>query len=135
MNLIFSIVYGVLLWLSSITGFTYREMNIIVYYIIAPLVFLHLVDRIVGRNYFKIGFIAFVAVVLLLIKDFEAFSSYLFDRSVDFLNLFEVVGWNYIEASVIICVFVPIVILAVLQLVKVQLLRTKKDNAAVKAKA
>ena len=54
-------------------------------------------------------------VALFIINDFSSFSDDLFDRSVDFLNWFEIIGWNYIQASVIICVFLPVLIYFVLR--------------------
>tara|TARA_B100000809_G_scaffold250009_1_gene281992 strand:+ start:2220 stop:2618 length:399 start_codon:yes stop_codon:yes gene_type:complete len=114
MNGIFKIVYLILIWISNITGFTYNEINIIAYFIITPFVYFYLLDKIIKKWYFKIGFTLFVIVSLLLIEDFSEFSDWLFDRSVDFLNWFEIIGWNYIEASVVICVFIPLLILGYL---------------------
>ncbi len=110
MNEIFKIVYQSLKWMAKISGFSYREINIIVYYIIIPSIFIILIERILKTNYLKIGFSILIIISLLLIPDFNAFSSWLFDRSVDFLNWFDVIGLNYIQASVIICVVVPIII-------------------------
>lgn len=96
-----------LYWLSDLTGLSYKAINIVVYYIIAPFVFLFLIDRIIKKHYFKIGFTIVVVIALLIIKDFELFSRKLFDLSVDFLNLFEIIGMNYTVASVVICVIIP----------------------------
>ena len=114
MNEIFDVVYKCLKWLSEISGWTYHEINIIVYFIIIPLIFSFFVDKILKKNYFKIAVVSIVLISLILISDFEKFSTKLFNHSVDFLNWFEVFGLNYIQASVVICVIVPILIIVLL---------------------
>lgn len=111
MQTLFNIVYQFLLGCSSLTGFTYREINIIVYYILIPFVFFAMVDRIFKFHYTKLIFSSILLIALLFIDNFTLFSNSLFQLSVDFLNSFTFLGWNYIEASVIICVFLPLLIL------------------------
>ncbi len=111
MNFIFAIVYEVLKWLSWATALTYREINIVAYFIVIPFLFLLLIDRLLKAHYLKISFSVITVVSLLIIDDFEEFSNLWFDRSVVFLNWFDIIGWNYIEASVIICVALPALIL------------------------
>lgn len=118
MNTIFTIVFEILNWLSNISGFTYKEINIIVYYVIAPFVYLYFIDKIIGKNYLKIAFVTTTVTSLLIIDDFGVFSNYLFDKSVVFLKSFGFLGWNYVVASVMICVFLPLVVLLALFLVK-----------------
>jgi len=36
MNKIFDITYKLLIWFSELTGFSYREINIIVWFILIP---------------------------------------------------------------------------------------------------
>lgn len=115
MNLIFKIVYAILKWFSAVTGFSYNEINIIAYYIVIPLIFCHLFDKLFKVKYYKIGLAVVVIIALSIIQDFSSFSDKLFDKSVDFLKWFEVLGWNYIQASVIICVFLPAFIYFVLR--------------------
>ncbi|MBV1923163.1 MAG: hypothetical protein KUG68_03950 [Flavobacteriaceae bacterium] len=114
MNETFDVVYRILKWFSKLTGWTYHEINIIVYFILIPLIFAFFIDKILKKNYFKIGVAGFVFISLLFISDFEKFSTTLFNYSVDFLNWFEVIGLNFIQASVVICVIVPIIIIMVL---------------------
>jgi len=45
MNEIFKLVYAFLKWISKITGFTYREINSIVYFIIVPFIECILPDK------------------------------------------------------------------------------------------
>jgi hypothetical protein len=114
MNTIFQIVYFLLVWLSDLTGLSYRAVNIVVYFIIIPFVYLHLADKLIKKHYLKIGFSILVLILLLIIKDFEIFSSQLFDLSVKFLLWFQIIGWNYTVASVIICVIIPLIAFFVL---------------------
>ena len=108
---IFDLVYQLLKWLSKISGFTYREINIIVYFILIPSFFIFLISRILNQKYIIISFLLFILVSVLLIPDFTLFSSLLFDKSVSFLNWFEFIGLNYIQTSVIICVIIPIIVI------------------------
>ncbi|WP_442265741.1 hypothetical protein ACSIGC_15785 [Tenacibaculum sp. ZS6-P6] len=111
MNEIFQWVYELLKWMAKVTGFSYNEINIIVYYIIIPSLFLYLLSRIIKNYTVVLGFIAFVIVTLFFIKDFKLFSDNLFKQSVNFLNWFEIIGLNYTQASVVICVFIPFLII------------------------
>tara|TARA_R110000751_G_scaffold292680_2_gene400055 strand:- start:295 stop:627 length:333 start_codon:yes stop_codon:yes gene_type:complete len=102
------------MFLLKITGFSYKEINIIIWFIIIPMSWLFLIDKIKGKHYFKIGFSAIVILVLLFIKNFSESSNKLFDVSADFLRGFNPVGMNYTEASVIICLLVPLLVYVVL---------------------
>ena len=114
MDTVFQLVVIFLSWLSEITGLSYKAINIVVYFIITPFIFFFLIDKLIKRHYLKIGFLAIVFVSLLIIRDFEAFSGGLFDLSVRFLKWFNVIGWNYTVASVIICVVIPVIAFLVL---------------------
>lgn len=48
-----------------------------------------------------------VTLTLIIIPDFEFFSDFIFEKSVSFLKLFQNIGLNYVQASVIICVVIP----------------------------
>ncbi|WP_075340302.1 hypothetical protein [Tenacibaculum agarivorans] len=111
MDQVFDLVYKLLKWISAVSGFTYREINIIVYFIIIPSLFSFLLSKIFNQKYIVLGFLAFIALTVLLIPNFEIFSHYLFDYCVDFLNWFQHLGMNYIQASVVICVIIPTIII------------------------
>ncbi|MBK9575783.1 MAG: hypothetical protein IPK50_21665 [Fibrobacterota bacterium] len=113
MDTAFQIVYLLLVYGARVTGLTYNEINIVVYYMIIPMIYLAMIDKIVGRHLFKPALAVLILLVIFL-TDFAKFSDGLFDLSVKFLLLFNVVGWNYTVASVIICVVVPIQVFAVL---------------------
>lgn len=120
MQEVFTLVYKFLKWLSSTTGFTYHEVNIILYYILIPAVFMILLDRIFKTNWLKIAFGILVILTLLLVPSFKEFSTTLFNKSVTFLKWFQELGLNYVQASVVICVVVPFFIILILIYLKRQ---------------
>jgi hypothetical protein len=125
MQTVFNMVAHGLHWLAAATGFTYNEINIIAYYILLPFVYIALLDRILHRHLLKIAYAIAWLAVLCLVKDFSAFSDRLFQRSVDFLRMFSAVGLDYVVASVVICVILPALALAVLLLLAFPNLRRR----------
>lgn len=111
---IFDGVYLSLKWCETQTGFSYREVNIIVFYILIPYLFCILIDQYYKHHQFKASFTILLIVGAFLIKDFKQFSDWAFDQSVVFLNWFDIIGLNYIEASVVICVFFPLLVIGML---------------------
>tara|TARA_B100001765_G_C19192085_1_gene201388 strand:- start:105 stop:485 length:381 start_codon:yes stop_codon:yes gene_type:complete len=120
MNKIFIVVRDILVWLANISGFSYMAVNIIVYYFVIPFIYFIILDQILGSHYFKISFLIIISVTLLRIRDFELFSDWLFRKSADFLRSFSSIGMNYIVASVVICVFIPLAVLLVLFFTAIQ---------------
>jgi len=116
-RIIFNLVRDFLLFLSSLTNKTYREINIIIYYYTLPFLYLGLIDYKFETHLLKVAFLIIACLSLFFITDFEKFSNSLFDKSVFFLRLFERVGCNYIVSSVVICVFFPIIILVIIFLI------------------
>ena len=110
MKKLFEITYEILMFLSRTTGFSYKEINIIVWFILIPLSWAFLIDKIYKFNYIKILSIIVISITLLFINDFTVFSNWLFNISANFLRSFDSLGSNYTASSVIICVFIPIVI-------------------------
>ena len=117
MNKIFSFVRDILLGLANISHLSYNAVNIVVYYIVIPFIYFIIIDRILGAYYFTISYFIIIAISIFLIKDFELFSDWLFTKSANFLHSFSVIGMNYIVASVIICVFIPLAFLILLLLI------------------
>lgn len=111
---IFDWVYLSLKWCEAQTGFSYREINIIVFYILIPYLFCTLLDLYFKYHRFKIYFTILLCFAAFLIQDFKQFSSWAFDKSVFFLNWFSIIGLNYTEASVVICVFFPLLVIGML---------------------
>ena len=108
---IFAVVAGLEHIIAKLTGTTYNEVNIIVYYLLIPLSWTAMVDYITMMPFITPMYI--IAWVIFLWKDqmkFRDRCDWAFDRSVDFLLLFKKIGWNYVVSSVIICVVVPVLI-------------------------
>ena len=108
---IFWIIANALNKIAQISGYSYREINIILYYLIAPLILAALLDFKIGGHILKLSFLSLIVLLFIFVKDFKSFSNDLFDRSVHFLNSFKRVGISYITASVIVCVILPIIVL------------------------
>ncbi len=108
---IFAVVAGVEHVIAKLTGMTYNEVNIIVYYLLIPLSWAVMVDYITMLPFLSLMYI--IAWVIFLWKDpmkFRDRCDWAFDKSVDFLLWFKKIGWNYVVSSVIICVVIPILI-------------------------
>ena len=108
---IFAVVAGVEHVIAKLTGMTYNEVNIIVYYLLIPLSWVVMVDYITMMPFLTPMYI--IACVIFLWKDqmkFRDRCNWAFDRSVEFLLWFKKIGWNYVVSSVIICVVVPVLI-------------------------
>ena len=114
MNLLFYTVYQFLMKIASWTGLSYETVNVIVYYICIPLVFFLLIDKIMRRHICVISFGIALLAGGLCIKDFNTFCDALFEDSVDFLESLACIGLAYDTASVVVCVFAPLVVFAIL---------------------
>lgn len=108
---IFAIVAGVEHVIAKVTGLTYNEVNIIVYYLLIPLSWAVMIDSITMLPLLSPMYI--MGWIVFLWKDpmkFRDRCDWTFRKSVDFLLWFKKIGWNYVVSSVIICVVVPALI-------------------------
>ena len=108
---IFAVVAGVEHIIAKLTGSTYNEVNIIVYYLLIPLSWTVLIDYLTKLPFLSPMFV--LAWIVFLWKDpmkFRDRSDWAFMKSVDFLLWFKRIGWNYVVSSVIICVIIPILV-------------------------
>ena len=108
---IFAVVAGVEHVIAKLTGSTYNEVNIIVYYLLIPLSWAVMIDYLTKLPFISPMFV--LAWIVFLWKDpmkFRDRSDWAFMKSVDFLLWFKRIGWNYVVSSVIICVIVPILV-------------------------
>ena len=108
---IFALVAGAEHIIAKLTGSTYNEVNIVVYYLIIPLSWTVMVDYITMLPFLTPMYI--IAWIFFLWKDplkFRDRCDWAFMKSVDFLLWFKKIGWNYIVSSVIICVVVPVLV-------------------------
>ncbi len=111
---IFEWVARWLICLARRIGWSYNEVNIVVYYALIPFTWAIMIDQLCKFHYIKIGYAVFIGIVLLVCGDFHSFCDRLFDLSARFLCSFRWCGLNYIAASVVLCVILPIVIYAFL---------------------
>lgn len=111
---IFNLIVKSLLNIENITGFTYNEVNIILYYFIIPFSWLCLLDIIFEFYYLKISFSIFSIGFAVGCRDFRNYSDWLFEKSRSFLKYFKKYGSNYIVSSIWICVLLPIMIYLIL---------------------
>ena len=86
--------------LANRTGFTYNEINIIVYYILIPLSWAALLDLVLQIHYSKIAFAIFLLGFFTGCRSFRTYSDWLFFKSVDFLNYLNRFSSNYKASSV-----------------------------------
>ena len=107
---IFNKVANTLWKLSDITGYTYNQINVIVYFFIIPISWAALIDLIFKFQHFKIASFIFYFGFYVGCNDFRNYSDLLFNKSVIFLNYFNKIGSNYYKSSVWICVALPIII-------------------------
>ena len=108
---IFAVVAGMEHVIAKLTGATYNEVNIIVYYLLIPLSWAAMIDYITKMPFLSIMYV--IAWIVFLWKDpmkFRDRCNWVFIKSVDFLLWFKKIGWNYVVSSVIICVIVPILV-------------------------
>lgn len=105
---VFAVVAGAEHLIAKLTGLTYNEVNIIIYYMLIPLSWTVMVDYITALPLLTPMFI--IGWIIFLWKDTMKFRDrcdWAFRLSVDFLLYFRKIGWNYIVSSVIICVILP----------------------------
>lgn len=114
MQSIFTVVYRILVTLSELTGLSYNEINVVVFFVIVPLLFLLLLDKIYDRHVFGVTFIVVIIFFCILIQDLRLFADSIFEKSVILLLGFEAIGLDYVSSSVIVCVFLPMLLFGVL---------------------
>lgn len=98
-------------FIAKLTGLTYNEVNIVVYYMLIPLSWTIMIDYLTKLPLLSPMFVLFW--IIFLRKDSMTFSDrsdWAFKKSQDFLLWFKKIGWNYVVSSVIICVLVPILV-------------------------
>lgn len=108
---IFGMVAGVEHAIAKLTGATYNEVNIIIYFLLIPLSWASMIDYITRLPLLSPMYL--IAWIVFFWKDQMTFRDrcdWAFDKSVEFLLWFKKIGWNYVVSSVIICVVVPLFI-------------------------
>lgn len=112
---IFDKTAKVLMEAARLTGLTYNEINILVYYLVIPLSWTILIDLWLTLPITTpLLLLAWGAIYLKVRHRFDKWCDWMFKKSVDFLMYFNRYGSNYVLSSVIFCIIVPIAIYAFL---------------------
>ena len=114
MSVTFYVVSTCLNWLCQITGLSYEELNVIIWYFGVPLIYLLLLDKIIKRPILSPAFVVFTVILHFSLPSPSLFADRLFIGSVKFLQSFSSIGIDYDFASVLICVWLPMLVFAVL---------------------
>ena len=96
--------------IARILHLSYNEINIFVYYLLIPLSWCIMLDCLIGMPITTLLLVAVWAVIFLKVKSFSEWCDKGFKLSQRFICLFG----EYVKYSVIICVFIPVLIYAVL---------------------
>lgn len=115
--IIFALVVIILFGLARLTKLTYNTINILVYYLLIPLSWAYMGDKIIGWQipWLSVGWSTIWLVIFIIIqRRFSKWCDWVFRRSVIFLRWFKCLKWNYYVASVYICVWLPLIIYGVL---------------------
>ena len=113
-NTVFKIIYMILYKTSIRLKISYKEINIILYYIIIPFTWFIMLSFILNSYLPTIIPATGYLILFLGIKDWSQFCNWLFDKSVLILQFpFNTKKW-YVINSVILCVIIPIIIYSIL---------------------
>lgn len=112
MNELFILTRDTLMICAEWTGLSYKEINVYVWYFCIPCSWALLLDLIVSGHRAKTTAIVLGLAGLAALWVTDA-TAWLFDRSCEFLLLSNI-GGNYINASVWICLAVPLLVYAIL---------------------
>lgn len=110
MSPLFHLVYSALQYLSSVTGLSYELINVLIWYVFLPALFLFLIDQILKKVLLLPLYAAAIVILLFSVGDIEQFADRVFDWSVDFLLVFSKLGIDYDRASLIICILIPLLL-------------------------
>lgn len=112
---IFGAVADALVAVGGLTGLTYNEVNVLMYYLVVPLSWGVMLDVWLRKPIFgPTVIVVWIGIFIAVRSHFSSWCDRVFDASVDFLNWFNQFGGNYILNSVIICVVLPLAIYGLL---------------------
>ena len=110
-NTTFIFVAKVLLIISAILGLTYNEVNVIVWYLLLPFIWLIILDCKLQLILFSpIWVVLWIIILKWKHKQFNKYCNILFKTSQKFIRFFG----DYCTWSVIICLVIPIIITLIL---------------------
>lgn len=112
---IFGAVADALVAVGELTGLTYNEVNVLLYYLAVPLSWGVMLDVWLRKPIFGPAvLLIWIGIIFAVRRSFRLWCDRVFDASVNFLNWFNQFGGNYVLNSVIICVLVPVAIYGLL---------------------
>lgn len=112
---IFGAVADALVAVGGLTGLTYNEVNVLLYYLAVPLSWGVMLDVWLRKPIFGPAvLLIWIGIIFAVRRSFSSWCDRVFDASVNFLNWFNQFGGNYVLNSVIICVLVPVAIYGLL---------------------
>lgn len=103
-----AVAYG-LIKMANFLGISYNEANILVYFVIIPMVWAWMIDKAYRTNVVKIGYAILIIAMVLISGDVSKLCDTLFMVCVYFLYLFKPIGIGYMASSVIFCVILPVI--------------------------
>ena len=110
----FQLTANLLHSIARMTGKTYYEINVFIYFFLVPFSWCWMVDTFFYFHYLKLSFILLTIGFFIGCRNFREYSDELFFKSVKFLNFFNRFGSNYKLSSVIICLLLPFLVYAYL---------------------
>ena len=106
----FTAVSNALRNMAAFLGVSYNEANIITYFVIIPFIWAYMIDRAYKFHYVKLGYASLCLSILVVVDDYSNFCDLFFWVCAMFLSLFYPIGIDYVMASVIFCVIVPVIV-------------------------
>ena len=95
--------------MANFLGISYNEANILVYFVLIPMVWAWMIDRTHRSHAVKISYAMLVMAVVLIGGNVSELCDTMFMVCVYFLCLFEPIGIGYMTSSVIFCVILPVI--------------------------
>ena len=114
MRFLFSFVAKTLHATAAKLNLTYEEVNVLAYYFLLPWIYALVIDSQWGIHGCKAVAALMTLLLLFPLSRFRSKSARLFQQSARFLDSLKVVGMDYVVASVVVCVFIPLGFLMIL---------------------
>ena len=103
-----AVAYG-LIKMANFLGISYNEANILVYFVVIPMIWAWMIDKAYRTHVVKASYAILVMTMVLISGDVSKLCDTLFMVCVYFLYLFKPIGIGYMTSSVIFCVVLPVI--------------------------
>ena len=115
-DFIFSGTVLVLEKVASVAGCTYKQINVVIWYVGLPVVIAVLIDLLLHTFIFTAGAITIITAITILAtltKQLRRLIDFIFEKSVESLESMNgLFGIDYKTASVWVCLIIPVVVVA-----------------------